>query len=80
MSSSIVSAQNLVKKFSDFTAVDHIHFEIQEGECFGFLGPNGAGKTSTMKMIYCFSAVTEGDLQVMGRDVKKEAVSIKVVS
>ncbi len=77
MSSSIVSAQNLVKKFSDFTAVDHIHFEIQEGECFGFLGPNGAGKTSTMKMIYCFSAVTEGDLQVMGRDVKKEAVSIK---
>ncbi len=74
---SIVSAKNLVKKFGNFTAVDHIDFSIEEGECFGFLGPNGAGKTSTMKMIYCFSAVTEGDLQVMGQDVKKKQVEIK---
>lgn len=73
----IVSAKNLVKKFGGFLAVDHLDFQIEEGECFGFLGPNGAGKTSTMKMIYCFSAVTEGDLEVMGRDVKKDAVSIK---
>lgn len=77
MTPPIVSAKNLVKKFGDFTAVDHIDFEIIEGECFGFLGPNGAGKTSTMKMIYCFTAVTEGDLSVMGQDVKKAATAIK---
>lgn len=73
----IVLARNLVKKFGSFTAVNHIDFEIVEGECFGFLGPNGAGKTSTMKMIYCFSAVTEGELSVMGLDVKKNPVRIK---
>lgn len=73
----IVSAQNLVKKFSNFIAVDHVDFSIEEGECFGFLGPNGAGKTSTMKMIYCFSAVSEGCLQVMGFDVKRDPVKIK---
>ncbi len=73
----IVVAKNLVKKFTNLTAVDRIDFQIEEGESFGFLGPNGAGKTSTMKMIYCFSAVTEGELSVMGCDVKKEALTIK---
>ncbi len=77
MSSPIVLAKNLVKKFGDFVAVDHLDFQIEEGECFGFLGPNGAGKTSTMKMIYCFSVVTEGALSVMGQDVKKNAKDIK---
>jgi len=73
----IVSAKNLTKRFGDFTAVDHVDFSIEDGECFGFLGPNGAGKTSTMKMIYCFSALSEGELRVMGCDVRREAVEIK---
>ena len=53
--SAIITAKDLFKKYGDFTAVDGISFEIQEGECFGFLGPNGAGKTSTIKMIHCVS-------------------------
>ncbi len=62
----IITANNLFKKYGDLTAVDGISFEIQEGECFGFLGPNGAGKTSTIKMIHCVSPVTAGTLMVDG--------------
>ena len=62
----IITAKNLFKKYGDFTAVDGISFEIQEGECFGFLGPNGAGKTSTIKMIHCVSPVSAGTLTVDG--------------
>jgi len=44
----MVKAENLTKRFQDLVAVDHISFETQAGQCFGFLGPNGAGKTSTI--------------------------------
>ncbi|MBF0492815.1 MAG: ATP-binding cassette domain-containing protein [Deltaproteobacteria bacterium] len=73
----IIQAQNLTKRYAGFLAVDHINFEIQEGQCFGFLGPNGAGKSSTLKMIYCFSSVTDGDLWVLGKNVTREASAIK---
>jgi lipooligosaccharide transport system ATP-binding protein len=61
-----ITAQNLVKKFGDFTAVNAISFEINEGECFGFLGPNGAGKTTTIKMVHCVSPITSGAVSVFG--------------
>jgi lipooligosaccharide transport system ATP-binding protein len=77
MPNPIIIAHQLFKCFGDLVAVNRIDFEIQEGECFGFLGPNGAGKTSTMKMIYCFSPVTGGNLKVMGKEVQVEASEIK---
>jgi lipooligosaccharide transport system ATP-binding protein len=64
----LILARGLVKRFGDFTAVDHIDVEVQRGEAFGFLGPNGAGKSSTMRMIGCVSPVTAGSLQVLGLD------------
>jgi len=63
---SVIVAKDLTKKFDDFTAVDHISFEIKERECFGFLGPNGAGKTTTIKMIHCVSPITSGSVTVFG--------------
>ncbi len=77
MTDPIITAQQLSKRFDSLTAVDRIDFQIQPGECFGFLGPNGAGKTSTMKMIYCFSPVTSGELRVMDLNVKTQAKAIK---
>ena len=59
----LVVAKDLVKRFGDFVAVDHIDFEIAKGESFGFLGPNGAGKTSTMRMISCMSPLSDGTLR-----------------
>ena len=47
----MIRAQNLVKKFGDFTAVKDISFTVEAGEIFAFLGPNGAGKTTTIKML-----------------------------
>lgn len=73
----IITANRLVKRFGDFTAVNGIDFRIQPGICFGFLGPNGAGKTSTMKMIYCAAPVTSGELSVVGLDVMREMKAVK---
>lgn len=73
----LIKARGLAKKFSDFTAVDHIDFDVYKGECVGFLGPNGAGKTTTVRMMYCFLPVTEGELTVAGLSVKTQAREIK---
>ena len=76
-SESLIKAYDLTKKFGNFTAVDHINFEVRKSECVGFLGPNGAGKTTTVRMIYCFSPVTEGELTVAGMNVSTHAREIK---
>ncbi len=68
MSDALVIAHALTKRFGDFTAVDSIDFEVQQGEAFGFLGPNGAGKSSTMRMIGAVSPITSGSLSVLGLD------------
>jgi len=73
----VVKARGLTKRFGDFVAVDHIDFDVQPGESFGFLGPNGAGKTSSMRMIGCSSPITEGTLQIAGMDPKTQAAEIK---
>jgi lipooligosaccharide transport system ATP-binding protein len=76
---SAIKAHDLTKKFGSFTAVDHINFEVYKGECLGFLGPNGAGKTTTVRMIYCFSPVTEGELTVAGMNVSMHSRDIKTM-
>ncbi|HUI90991.1 MAG TPA: ATP-binding cassette domain-containing protein [Chitinivibrionales bacterium] len=79
MSIAIV-AKNLAKKFDDFTAVNGISFEIEEGECFGFLGPNGAGKTTTVKMVHCVSPVTSGSVTVFGEASGLDNRKIKMMT
>ncbi len=73
----IVSAKDLTKNYGDLRAVDHIDFEIEKGECFGFLGPNGAGKTTVMGVIYCFMPPTSGEVKVFGVDVNEDPSGIK---
>jgi lipooligosaccharide transport system ATP-binding protein len=67
----IVEGRDLVKDYNHLRAVDHVSFSIDRQECFGFLGPNGAGKTTVMKMIYCRTPVTRGDIIVDGISVKE---------
>ena len=73
----LISSQNLTRKFGDFTAVDHISFEVKKGEVFGFLGANGAGKTTAMRMLTGLLIPTEGEATVAGFDVYDEAEKIK---
>jgi len=77
MSEPLIVAENLQKRFGEFTAVDGIDVQVQKGEAFGFLGPNGAGKSSTMRMIACVSPVTSGHLRVFGLDPAKHGADIR---
>ena len=72
-----IKAEKITKTFGDFTAVDHISFEVTKGEIFGFLGANGAGKTTAMRMFSGLSIPTSGTATVAGFDVYKETEKIK---
>ncbi|ARM76799.1 ATP-binding cassette domain-containing protein [Acidianus manzaensis] len=67
-----IKAINLTKKYGNFTAVDHVNFEVEKGEIFGFLGPNGAGKSTTIKMLTTSLKPTEGTALVNGYDIVKQ--------
>ncbi len=67
---SVIEAQQVVKRFGDLTAVDGVSFTVESGEFFGLLGPNGAGKTSVIGMIYGFSPVSDGQMNVFGLNVR----------
>jgi ABC-2 type transport system ATP-binding protein len=72
-----VVIDNLVKRFGDFVAVDHINLEVHKGEVFGFLGPNGAGKSTTIRMLCGLLTPTSGRARVAGYDVGREAESVR---
>ncbi len=77
MNDNVIEVRNLTKKFGDFTAVDHITFEVHRGEIFGFLGANGAGKTTAMRMLCGLSFPTSGEGRTAGFDIRKESEQIK---
>ncbi len=62
----VIEANNLVKRFGDFVAVDGVSFQIRRGEIFGFVGSNGCGKTTTMKMLTGLLPATSGESRLFG--------------
>ena len=76
-SSPAVEALDLVKRFGDNTAVDHISFVVPQGTVLGLLGPNGAGKTTTVRMLTTLSVPTSGTGRVAGHDVVKEPDAVR---
>lgn len=77
MKAKVIEVSGLTKKFGNFTAVDHITFDVKEGEIFGFLGANGAGKTTAMQMLCGISMPTAGAGTVAGYDIIMENERIK---
>jgi ABC-2 type transport system ATP-binding protein len=73
----IISVKNLVKKFGDFVANDHLNFDVYEGEIFGFLGANGAGKTTAIRILCGLSFPTSGEITIAGYDVYSGREQIK---
>jgi lipooligosaccharide transport system ATP-binding protein len=73
----LIHARGLIKRFGDFTAVAGIDVDVRRGEAFGFLGPNGAGKSSTMRMIGCVSPPSEGVLEILGLDPRRDGPRIR---
>lgn len=72
-----IEVKDLVRKFNDFTAVDHISFSIKKGEIFGLLGPNGAGKTTTIRMLCGILKPSFGSAVVAGHDIQREPEELK---
>ena len=73
----VIRVVDLTKRFGDFTAVDKVNFEVEEGEIFGFLGPNGAGKTTTINMLITLLRPTSGEAYVAGYNVVKEPYRVR---
>src|SRR5215471_17083660 len=72
----MIEVENLTRRFGAFTAVDHVSFQVQRGEVFGFLGSNGSGKSTTIRMLCGLLAPTEGRARVAGLDVSTQASQI----
>jgi ABC-2 type transport system ATP-binding protein len=73
----VIQASNLTKIFGKSTAVDHISFDVRQGEIFGFLGPNGAGKTTTTRMLTGVIPPDTGTATILGHDIRSEPVLAK---
>ncbi len=73
----IIEVKDLVKKFNDFVANDHLTFNVYKGEIFGFLGANGAGKTTAIRILCGLSKPTSGQIIVAGFDAHSQTENIK---
>jgi ABC-2 type transport system ATP-binding protein len=77
VNSPVITADRLTIRFGNFTAVDHVSFEIHKGELFGFMGPNGSGKTTIIKTLCGLLAPSEGTGTILGMDIREQAAEIK---
>ncbi len=75
--STVIEVRGLTRRFGDLTAVDHVEFDVEEGEVFGFLGPNGAGKTTTVRILTGVLDATEGTATIQGHDIRTEALAAR---
>lgn len=74
---SIVKAQDLIKRYGDFLALDNVNMEIEEGEILGLLGPNGAGKSTFINTITSIMPFDSGIVELFGKNIKKDLKHIK---
>lgn len=73
----VIQANELTKRFGDFTAVDHVSFQVRAGEVVGYLGPNGSGKTTTIRLLLGLLQPSGGTAEVLGCDVQREPEQIR---
>ena len=73
----MIHVQDLVKTFGEVKAVDHISFDVAEGEIFAFLGPNGAGKTTTIQMLTTLLTPTSGTIALDGIDPRQHPHDVR---
>ena len=73
----MIEVKNLVKRYGDHLAVDHLSFYVDKGQIYGFLGPNGAGKSTTMNIMTGYIASTEGEVLIDGHNILEEPEKAK---
>ncbi|MBS3795759.1 MAG: ATP-binding cassette domain-containing protein [Candidatus Thorarchaeota archaeon] len=72
-----IETKNLTKYYGNLLAVDHVTFEVNRGEIFGFLGPNGAGKTTTVRMFTGLTRPSDGTATIFGHDIEDDTIAAK---
>lgn len=73
----VIQIENLVKRYKELVALDHLNLEVEEGEIFGLLGPNGSGKSTTINCILALLKYDKGTVNVFGREMKPDSYDIK---
>ena len=74
----MVETRGLVKRYGKFTAVDHLDLRVRKGEIYGLLGPNGAGKTTTIKILCGLLKVSEGEVDVAGKQIPDRSIAAEI--
>jgi ABC-2 type transport system ATP-binding protein len=77
MNEAVIRVENLTRRFGDFIAVDHINFDVRQGEVVGYLGPNGSGKTTTIRMLLGLLEPSDGKATVLGFDAFKQSEEVR---
>ena len=72
----MIQVENLVRRYGDHMAVDHLSFTVEAGKIYGFVGPNGAGKSTTMNVMTGYIAASSGTVVIDGHDVLKEPLAL----
>jgi ABC-2 type transport system ATP-binding protein len=73
----MIEVQDIVKRYGATVAVNHVTFNVKEGEILGFLGPNGAGKSTTLKILTCYIVADAGRVTVNGHDVLEDSLAVR---
>lgn len=73
----MIKIENLVKRYGDLVALDHLNLNIEEGEIFGLLGPNGSGKTTAINCLLALLKYDKGDITIFGKEMKPGSYDIK---
>lgn len=73
----VIKVKNLVKRYDDLLALDHLNLEVNDGEIFGLLGPNGSGKTTAINCILSLLKYDKGTIEIYGKPMKPDAYDIK---
>lgn len=77
MSENIVQIENLVKRYGNLVALDHLNLKIAEGEIFGLLGPNGSGKTTAINCMLSLLKYDKGTIRIFGEDMRPDNYKVK---
>ena len=77
MPQGMVHIENLVKRYGDLTALNHLELDIREGEIFGLLGPNGSGKTTAISCLLSLLKYDRGEIKIFGEEMKPDSYKLK---
>ena len=75
----MIEIKNLVKRYGELVALDHLNLEIQEGEIFGLLGPNGSGKTTAINCLLALLKYDKGSIRIFGEEMRPDNYKVKRV-